>query len=105
MLSFLCLISTLGYSQTITKEYGDRFNIRMVRQVEFLEFRQKDKSDTVVLWNRTNPKMVRRSSQRIIGNFYFMYNLTQEDSGEYTTRNKNGLVMDTYNIVVVGEYL
>lgn len=77
----------------------------MVREAELLEFRQKDKSDTVVLWNRTNPKMGQSSSRKTIGIFYLMYNLTQEDSGEYTTRNKNGLVMDTYNIVVIGEYL
>lgn len=34
-----------------------------------------------------------------------MYNLTQEDNGEYITRDKNGLVLDTFNIVVIGEYL
>lgn len=34
-----------------------------------------------------------------------MYDLTQEDNGEYITRDKNGLVLDTFNIVVIGEYL
>lgn len=77
----------------------------MSREAKSLEFKHKDKSDTVVLWNRTNPTITQSSSRKIIGYFYLMYNLTQEDNGEYITRDKNGLVLDTFNIVVIGECL
>lgn len=77
----------------------------MSREAKSLEFRHKDKSDTVVLWNRTNPAITQSSGRKIIGFYYSMHNLTQEDNGEYITRDKKGLVLDTFNIVVIGEYL
>lgn len=103
-LSCVSLMSTSVYSAEIQKEYGEWSKITMSREAKSLEFRHKDKSDTVVLWNRTNPTITQSSSRKIIGYFYLMYNLTQEDSGEYITRDKNGLVLDTFNIVVIGEY-
>lgn len=104
-LSCLCLISASAYSLDIQKEYGEWSRIMMSREAKSLEFKHKDKSDTVVLWNRTNPTITQSSSRKIIGYFYLMYNLTQEDNGEYITRDKNGLVLDTFNIVVIGECL
>lgn len=104
-LSCLCLISASGYSLDIQKEYGEWSKITMSREATSLEFRHKNKFDTVVLWNRMDPSITQRSNQKIIGNVCLMYDLTQEDNGEYITRDKNGLVLDTFNIVVIGEYL
>lgn len=100
-----CLISASGYSLDIQKEYGEWTRITMSREAKSLEFRHKDKSDTVVLWNRMDPTITQNSNRKIIGNVYFMTDLTQADNGEYITRDKNGLVLDTFNIVVIGEYL
>lgn len=104
-LSCLYLISALGYSVNIEKEYGEWAKFVMSREAESVEFRHKDKSDTVVLWTRKNPTITQTSNRKIIGDTYLTYDLTQEDNGEYITRDKNGLVLDTFNIVVIGEYL
>ncbi|XP_056900118.1 uncharacterized protein LOC130531933 isoform X2 [Takifugu flavidus] len=97
----LASFSCLGYSLDIQKEYGEWSRFMMSREATSLEFRHKNKSDTVVLWNRTNRTITQSSRRKIIGNFYLMYDLTQEDNGEYITRDKNGLVLDTFNIVVI----
>lgn len=74
-------------------------------KAETFEVRYRNKSDSVILWNKTNPLLPQSSSRKIIGRYYIMYNLTQADNGQYITRDKTGLELEVYNFDVKGEFL
>lgn len=64
----------------------------------------RNKSEPVVLWNKTNPRQPQSRSRKIIGMYYMMYNLTQADNGQYIKRDKSGLELEVINLYVKGEF-
>lgn len=104
-LSFLCFFSILDFLDfDIGVKYGDRYKIVLTSKVETVEVRYRNKLAPVVLWSNTNPLLPQSRSRKRIGIYYILYNLTQDDNGQYITKDKTGLEMEVYNIHVKGEF-
>ncbi|XP_070819027.1 uncharacterized protein [Chaetodon trifascialis] len=93
-----CFCVGLSYDE---EEYGSTLRLVMLRKAHFIEFTQKHNSTMRILWQRDFPLDRRDSRQKVIGFFYMLSNLTQEDSGHYVVRDSNRTPLSTKTIEVV----
>lgn len=100
-----CFFFSLGFSYYETKEYGDTHRMKLHRKAESLEFSPNYNTDKTVLWKRDDPSAREDSRRRVVGSYLVIYNLTQEDSGQYKMRDKNQILLSINKIEVKGELL
>ncbi|XP_072251903.1 uncharacterized protein [Leuresthes tenuis] len=74
----------------VRKIYGNSWEKRLQRKVEFVEFTPLKSLDLpITLWNRTNPKTSAGKRLQVRDNMLSIYLLTQADSGHYNFRQKD----------------
>lgn len=79
--------------------------MRLHRKAESIEFTPMYNSYAIVLWRRNDFSISEDHRRKVMGTFYVIYNLTQEDSGRYIMRDRNQLPLYVRTIKVVGELL
>lgn len=71
----------------------------MAKSLEFVASRS---GDSLVLWRHGDPSR-EDMRQKVVGNYFVVYNVTQEDSGRYTMRDRNGVRVSERNLDVEGD--
>lgn len=79
--------------------------MRLHRKTESIEFTPMYDSIAIVLWRHSDPPVSEDHRRKVMGTFYVIYNLTQEDSGRYVMRDRDQLPLNVRTIEVVGELL
>lgn len=71
----------------------------LAKSMEFISSRH---GESQVLWKDGDPSKedIRR---KVVGNYFVVYNITQEDSGQYTIRDRNGIRLFYWNLDVKGD--
>lgn len=76
--------------------------MRLHVRAKSLEFISSHHGESVVLWKEDDPSK-EDSRRKVVGNYFVVYNVTQEDSGQYTMRDRNGLRLSDWNLDVEGD--
>lgn len=83
--------------------YGDRYNIRLNRKAQTLEFSSDDQSSWTTIWNRDDPPFSEGGRRKVQGSYYVIESVTQEDSGVYKQRDKSRRYVTSDTLVVTRE--
>lgn len=71
----------------------------MAKSLEFISSRR---GGSVVLWKHGDPSK-EDTRRKVVGNYFVVYNVTQEDSGQYTMKDRNGVRLSNWNLDVEGD--
>lgn len=83
--------------------YGDKHRKLMSEWVHYIEFIPKSGSEVTVLWSRNNPDANGNSRMKVSHDYFYIYNMTQRDSGQYLWRNRDRTYLSTVTIEVFGK--
>lgn len=67
-----------------------------------LEFISSGRRESVVLWKHGDPSK-EDSRRKFVEGYFMLYNVTQEDSGQYTMRDRNGIRVSVWDLDVEGD--
>ncbi|XP_073343769.1 uncharacterized protein [Pagrus major] len=94
-----CFYVGLSYDEL---EYGSSYTLRLHRKAQSLTFTPRyDESNVTILWKRDDPPASQDSRRKVMGSYYMINPLTQEDSGTYIMRDKDRLPLSVRTIRVV----
>lgn len=91
-----------GSSRTDIKKYGQIYRMRLHVLAKSLEFISSRHGESVVLWKEDDPSK-KDSRRKVVGYSFVLYNVTQEDSGKYTMRDRYGLQLSDWTLDVEGD--
>ncbi|KAK5610151.1 hypothetical protein CRENBAI_010706 [Crenichthys baileyi] len=104
---FLLLIAffSVGYSSESydEMEYGSTYRKRMSAWVDYIEFIPKSSSKVTILWSRDAPEASEDSRWKMVHYYFFIYNMTQRDSGQYLWRNGDRTSLSTMTVEVIAK--
>lgn len=84
-------------------EYGDKHRKLVPVWVHYIEFIPKSGSEATVLWNRSKPDANGNSRMKVSHDHFYIYNMTQRDSGQYLWRNRDRTFLSTVTIEVIAK--
>lgn len=69
--------------------------------VKTWEFLPSGRSRATVLWR--SDRSIKDNRRMLVGNYFTVSSVTQSDNGKYSLKDRNGLVLSTSELEVVGE--
>lgn len=91
----------LDCADEVTATYGHSFEIDIPRDAQYLEFVTLDRSESMVLWNRTGSQ-VRSKNLMVKKNEITVFDLTQKNSGYYHLRRNDNTLLSRKIVQVKG---
>lgn len=65
------------------------------------EFLPSNDKEPTVLWK--DGRTIKDNRRKLVHNYFTIYNLTQFDNGQYSLKDRNGIVLSTTHLDVKGE--
>lgn len=84
-----------------TKYYGKVFKMRLLSGVKMVDFSPSSGRSPIVLWK--DGGTFKDSRRKVVGNSFIVYNLTQLDNGQFSMKDRNGFVLSSTDLEVVGK--
>lgn len=90
-----CVRMGLSYDNYQDVQYGNAFRIGLSRRIYSVEFRAHSDSRVRVLWKRDDPQPSEDRRQVVTSDNFYIYKVTQKDSGRYMRKDRDQMVVAT----------